>query len=578
MTRALEDGAHAVAACCAGALVGFAFLDQDAAGVPGRAGVRARLPASRRRPRCAGGSCSCSPPAPRCVVAGGWWVAIVELWPGVGRPYIGGSQNNSVLELIFGYNGLGRITGNETGSVGGGRPRAAAAASGARPGSTGCSTARWAAQISWLLPAALILLVAGLWLTAARAAHRPRAGPRAAVGRLAVVTGLVFSFMPGHHPPVLHRRAGAGDRRAGRHRRRVDAGGTARPAGRAVVLAASRSPSPRSGRTRCSAARRTGSRGCAPLVLRRRARGRGGRRCSPPLRGTVGRRSAGVAAGARRRLAAPAAYARGHRARRRTPARSRRPGPRARCGGPRPAGSRWLAQGRERSAGGRLRARAATGFGRAAGFRRPGFGPGMRPTAGRRPAATARRAAAASAACSTPATPEQRRSSRCSKQDATATAGSRPRSARTAPPARQLATGEPVMAIGGFNGTDPSPTLAQFQQLRRRREDPLLHRRRQRRAVSAGSARAAARGPARSPAGSRAPSRHHRRRRDRVRPHAVGVRRHHRRRLGGHDLRPREPLLARCALLRIRCSAQPRVAGAPGPVGRPARVLSCSGA
>ena len=29
----------------------------------------------------------------------------------------------------------------------------------------------------------------------------------------------------------------------------------------------------------------------------------------------------------------------------------------------------------------------------------------------------------------------------------------------------QLATGEPVMAIGGFNGTDPTPTLAQFEQL-----------------------------------------------------------------------------------------------------------------
>ena len=28
----------------------------------------------------------------------------------------------------------------------------------------------------------------------------------------------------------------------------------------------------------------------------------------------------------------------------------------------------------------------------------------------------------------------------------------------------QLATGDPVMAIGGFNGTDPWPTLAQFQQ------------------------------------------------------------------------------------------------------------------
>ncbi|HEV2920423.1 MAG TPA: glycosyl transferase, partial [Actinomycetota bacterium] len=29
----------------------------------------------------------------------------------------------------------------------------------------------------------------------------------------------------------------------------------------------------------------------------------------------------------------------------------------------------------------------------------------------------------------------------------------------------QLATGDPVMAIGGFNGSDPAPTLAQFQQL-----------------------------------------------------------------------------------------------------------------
>ena len=28
----------------------------------------------------------------------------------------------------------------------------------------------------------------------------------------------------------------------------------------------------------------------------------------------------------------------------------------------------------------------------------------------------------------------------------------------------QLATRAPVMAVGGFNGTDPAPTLAQFQQ------------------------------------------------------------------------------------------------------------------
>lgn len=27
----------------------------------------------------------------------------------------------------------------------------------------------------------------------------------------------------------------------------------------------------------------------------------------------------------------------------------------------------------------------------------------------------------------------------------------------------QLATNDPIMAIGGFNGTDPAPTLAQFE-------------------------------------------------------------------------------------------------------------------
>src|SRR5674476_1107600 len=54
------------------------------------------------------------------VLAAGWWVALVELVPASMRPYIGGSQNNSFLELTFGYNGLGRLTGAETGSIGGG--------------------------------------------------------------------------------------------------------------------------------------------------------------------------------------------------------------------------------------------------------------------------------------------------------------------------------------------------------------------------------------------------------------------------------------------------------------------------
>jgi 4-amino-4-deoxy-L-arabinose transferase-like glycosyltransferase len=79
------------------------------------------------------------------VVAGGWWVAIVELWPSASRPYIGGSTNNSILDLIWGYNGLGRIDG-APGRQAGVRPPAAEAgrASAARPGSSVSSTRRWA--------------------------------------------------------------------------------------------------------------------------------------------------------------------------------------------------------------------------------------------------------------------------------------------------------------------------------------------------------------------------------------------------------------------------------------------------
>src|SRR5919112_541477 len=81
------------------------------------------------------------------LVSAGWWVAIVELVPASARPYIGGSQTNSVWELIWGYNGLGRLTGDETGSVGGGGGW----------GETGLLRlvdAEIGGQIAWLLPAA----------------------------------------------------------------------------------------------------------------------------------------------------------------------------------------------------------------------------------------------------------------------------------------------------------------------------------------------------------------------------------------------------------------------------------------
>ncbi|WP_275295830.1 glycosyltransferase family 39 protein [Amycolatopsis sp. La24] len=126
------------------------------------------------------------------VVSAGWYLAVVALWPAADRPYIGGSQNNSLLELTLGYNGFGRITGDETGSVGG--------SPGGGWGSTGLFRlfgSEMAGGIAWLLPAAVLGLGAGLWFT--RYAPRTDRSRASLVlwGGWLIVTAAVFSFMGG---------------------------------------------------------------------------------------------------------------------------------------------------------------------------------------------------------------------------------------------------------------------------------------------------------------------------------------------------------------------------------------------
>ena len=155
------------------------------------------------------------------LAASAWWVAIMELIPPGSRPYIGGSTDNSVLDLVFGYDGLGRIFGQGRGA--GGSPGGAApggfAPGGFRPGGFGgpgggpggsfggtpgllrMFNAQWGTEISWLLPSAGIGLVVGL---AARL-RAPRLDPRRAGlllwGTWGLVHVLVFSLMSGiAHP------------------------------------------------------------------------------------------------------------------------------------------------------------------------------------------------------------------------------------------------------------------------------------------------------------------------------------------------------------------------------------------
>lgn len=130
------------------------------------------------------------------VVAGGWWVAVVSLWPASQRPYFGGSQNNTFFDVLFGYNGLGRLNGNEVGSV----VRGGVSGRAGQWGSTGIGRMfnnEFGAQASWLMPAALLVLLAGLVWTM----RRPRTDrTRSALllwGGWLVVTGLVFSLSQG---------------------------------------------------------------------------------------------------------------------------------------------------------------------------------------------------------------------------------------------------------------------------------------------------------------------------------------------------------------------------------------------
>jgi len=125
------------------------------------------------------------------LVGGGWWVAIAELVPAADRPYFGGSTNNNILQLAIGYNGLGRLDGTETGSIGGG------GGFGGATGITRLFSSEFGGQISWLLPAALISLAAMLWVSR-RAVRTDRTRAAALLwGGWLVCTGLVFSYMSG---------------------------------------------------------------------------------------------------------------------------------------------------------------------------------------------------------------------------------------------------------------------------------------------------------------------------------------------------------------------------------------------
>ncbi|MEV7548723.1 glycosyltransferase family 39 protein [Amycolatopsis sp. NPDC089917] len=126
-----------------------------------------------------------------------WWVVVVDLWP-TPKPYIGSSVDGTARDLVFGYNGLGRIVGQDF----------AAAASYAEdhgksfyqsdPGIGRLFGTSLGGQAGWLLPLALAAVLASILLVLL--GRRP---PRRIVagwtlwGGWLLTCAVVFSFMRG---------------------------------------------------------------------------------------------------------------------------------------------------------------------------------------------------------------------------------------------------------------------------------------------------------------------------------------------------------------------------------------------
>ncbi len=145
------------------------------------------------------------------------WAIAVDLTPTEGRPYVGGSEGDSALNLAFGYNGTERLLGRSEGPGGpppGGGPGYGKADSsqgapkggpppGGGPGGVGENgepgplrllNQQNASQIGWLLPLAMIGLLAAGWQRRPRLPLDDRQGALVMWGTWLFTAGAYFSI------------------------------------------------------------------------------------------------------------------------------------------------------------------------------------------------------------------------------------------------------------------------------------------------------------------------------------------------------------------------------------------------
>jgi len=189
-----------------GALVGLAFLTkttQSLLVIPAIAIVylvAAPTSLPRRLLHLAGAGAA-------AVVSAGWWVLLAET--SSAAPFFGQTDTGSFLDYVFGYNGVGRVTGEGMG-----------------PNDPFGGAGGWlrlfndevGGQVSWLIPVAAVALVVGVWTRRGQPRTDPQRAGWMLWGTAFVTHYAAFSLMEGvFHPyytltiaPAVAALAGAG--------------------------------------------------------------------------------------------------------------------------------------------------------------------------------------------------------------------------------------------------------------------------------------------------------------------------------------------------------------------------------
>lgn len=95
------------------------------------------------------------------LVTGGWWFVLVQLVPAANRPFVGGSRLNSAVELSLGYNGLDRLTGEDATRTM--SPSMESLAEKLDPGFQRFLQPQFSGQFGWFLPLAVAGMCIAVW-------------------------------------------------------------------------------------------------------------------------------------------------------------------------------------------------------------------------------------------------------------------------------------------------------------------------------------------------------------------------------------------------------------------------------